>query len=423
MANRTTDCTILLVDDEEANLDLLEGCLRADGFHRLVRTSDAREAAPLFQAEQPDLVLLDLHMPFRDGFELLRHFGERTPDGDYLPVLVLTADITPDAKRRALSGGARDFLTKPFDLVEVSLRVRNLLETRLLHLHQREQRERAEGLAAENARLFAGAQEATRARDRMLSVVAHDLRNPLALVAMNAEMLDELLSPRASAYQREMVQIIQHATDRMQRLIEDLLDVSRLEHGTFTLHRSPTRPAELLAETEQMLRSTAQAQDVVLEVRCDDGLPPADVDGARLLQVLSNLGSNALKFSRPGGRVVITCECSGEELHFAVVDSGQGIPAAEIPHLFRAFWQARQGDPRGVGLGLWIAHSIVEAHAGRIWVESVENEGSTFHFSVPIAESRVETPAVPAPDLSALVMDLPADVTFQREMGQVTHAQ
>jgi signal transduction histidine kinase len=411
-----------MIDDEEANLDLLEACLRVEGYQNLVRTSDAREAVPLFEAEQPDLVLLDLHMPFLDGFELLRLIGAQIRDGDYLPVLVLTADITADAKERALSGGARDFLTKPFDLVEVSLRVHNLLETRLLHLRQRKLRERAEALAAENARLFAGAQQATHARDRMLSVVAHDLRNPLALVAMNAEMLEELLSPRASAYQREMVQIIQQATDRMQRLTEDLLDVSRLEHGTFSLNRSPTDPADLVAETEQLLRPSAAAERVTLAVRCADGIAPVDVDGARLVQVLSNLGANALKFTPPGGTVTLSCEAADGEIHFAVEDTGQGIPASQLPHLFRAFWQAEDGDRRGVGLGLWIAHSIVEAHGGMIWVESVQEEGSTFRFSVPAAVSPRESPAVTDPLPDAQLVHLPAELTIRDEMGQVTHA-
>jgi signal transduction histidine kinase len=416
MAREPTDCTILMIDDEEANLDLLEACLLADGYHRLARTSDPREVAGLLQSTQPDLVLLDLHMPYLDGFELLAMIRARTSEDDYFPVLVLTADITADAKERALSGGARDFLTKPFDLVEVALRVRNLREARLLHRHQREERERAEALAAENARLFAGAQEAMRARDRMLSVVAHDLRNPLALVAMNAEMLDELLSPRADGYQREMVQIIQQATTRMQRLIEDLLDFSRLEHGSFSLHRSPVKPAVLLREAGQLLRSAAMAREVGLEVVCAHDLPAAIVDGARLLQVLSNLGSNAVKFTPAGGRVTVACTVSGGELHLSVTDTGPGIPPEQIHHLFRPFWQAQEGDRRGVGLGLWIAHSIVEAHGGRIWVDSTIGAGSTFHVVVPL-----EGPRSDILRDGELIVELPADLEFRREMGQVTH--
>jgi signal transduction histidine kinase len=387
MEHPTTGCTILMVDDEEANLDLLEAFLLAEGYASLVRTSDSREAIPLFEAHAPDLLLLDLHMPYRDGLAVLRDLRERTPEDDYLPVLVLTADITPEAKERALSGGARDFLTKPFDAVEVLLRVRNLLQTRLLHRTQRAARERAEALAAENARLFAGAQQATRARDRMLSVVAHDLRNPLALVAMHAEMMLELLPPDADRYQREALEVMCQATDRMQRLIEDLLEVSRFEQGTFSLQLAEHPVEELFAEAEQLLRPAAEAGGIDLRFAAAAGLPPLRVDGARVIQVISNLIGNAIKFTPEAGRVSVACDAAGEYLEVSVVDTGPGIPVDELPHIFGAFWQADDADRRGVGLGLWIARSIVEAHGGRIRVDSREGQGTRFGFTLPHATS------------------------------------
>jgi signal transduction histidine kinase len=390
MAADPRDCTILMVDDEAANLDLLEAILGGEGYRSLVRTTDAREAVPLFDAHTPDLVLLDLHMPHLDGFAVLRGLRERTPPDDYRPVLVLTADATAAAKERGLSGGARDFLTKPFDLTEVLLRVHNLLETRMLHRSQREARERAEALAAENARLFAEAREATRARDRMLSVVAHDLRNPLALVAMNAEMLAETLPPRADPYQKETIHIVQQAAERMQRLVEDLLDVSRIEHGTFALRRSAIAPAALLAEAERMLRPLAAAHGVTLEFAAPGSPPAIEADGERLLQVLSNLIGNAVKFTPSGGRVRVLAGAAGGGLQVSVADTGPGIPAEQLPHVFGAFRQAHAGDHRGVGLGLWIAQSIVAAHGGTLWVDSREGEGSTFHFTVPAAPAEAE---------------------------------
>ncbi|HZG43182.1 MAG TPA: response regulator, partial [Longimicrobium sp.] len=144
----TTACTILLVDDEEANLDLLEIVLKPKGYRSLVRVSDAREAVRTFQSARPDLVLLDLHMPHRGGFEVLADLQALVPDDEYLPVIVLTADITAEARERALASGARDFVTKPFDRTEVLLRVRNLLHTRLLYARERRAREAAEGAAA-----------------------------------------------------------------------------------------------------------------------------------------------------------------------------------------------------------------------------------------------------------------------------------
>jgi signal transduction histidine kinase len=299
-------------------------------------------------------------------------------------VLVLTADITPEAKERALSGGARDFLTKPLDVVEVLLRVHNLLEARLLHRHQREARERAEALAAENARLFEQAQQATLARDRMLSVVAHDLRNPLAVIAMNAEMMRELLPPESGPYQqRETLDVICQASERMQRLVEDLLDVSRIEHGTFTLQIGDHGVAGLLAEAERLLRPAAERAGVALHFAVPATLPPLRVDGARVIQVLSNLVGNAVKFTPAGGRVGVTCAETGGWVEVTVEDNGPGIPADQMPHIFGAFWQAREADRRGIGLGLWIARSFVEAHGGTIRVDSVEGEGTVFLFTLP----------------------------------------
>src|SRR5690606_22761450 len=135
---------VLVIDDEEANLDLLEGLLQGEGCHRIVCVSDARRATREFEACRPDLVLLDLHMPFVTGYEVLEEIRKRVASDDYLPVLVLTADVTVEARDRALSRGAGDFVTRPFDAVEVLLRVGNLLEARRLHQAQRAARRRAE---------------------------------------------------------------------------------------------------------------------------------------------------------------------------------------------------------------------------------------------------------------------------------------
>lgn len=357
MTDAVAGCTLLLVDDEEANLDVLEGCLRAEGFERLVRTMDPREVPALLAAHRPDLVLLDLHMPHKSGFVVLREIRELTPPGDYLPVLVLTADATPEAKERALSGGARDFLTKPFDVVEVGLRVRNLLETRLLY----------------------------RTRDRVLSIVAHDLRNPLASIAMNAEMLRELLPPRAGAHRRAALESIEKAASRMHRLVEDLLEVSRFEQGAPALCAEPVAPATIFDEAGRLLQPLATARRIQLTFHAAASAPAVRADCARIVQVLSNLVGNALKFTPEGGCVAVRARAVGAEVVVSVADTGPGIPPDELPHLFKAFWQGVPGDGRGVGLGLVIARTLVQAHGGRIWVESTAGEGSEFAFTLPAA--------------------------------------
>ncbi len=556
------DAVILIVDDEEANTDLLESFLADEGYRALASTTDARRAVSLFEELRPDLVLLDLHMPHLDGFAVMRELGERIPPGGYVPILVLTADITPEARERALAGGARDFLTKPLEITEVVLRIRNLLETRLLYLAQQEARERAEAearraellseasrvlgasfdrgtalaglarlvvprladycvvdlaeadgrvvrvgaahadpakegllcravqllggavprghravrgltegqfvlvtdvsealadgaveepdrealrelgprslvsvplvlagevvgalslvaaesgrrygpddlgvaeelarrvsLAMEHAQLFAEAQQATRARDEILAVVAHDLRNPLGTIHMSVSLvMDALEDPR----HRRHLEIAKRSADRMNGLIQDLMEVTRIESGKLKLELRPEAVPPLLAEAASMLAPLAAARSISLEREVHPDVPRVRMDPPRVLQVISNLVGNAVKFTPEGGRIVLRCEPARDGVRFAVADTGPGISPEQLPHVFGRFWQAAGSDRRGIGLGLSIARGIVEAHGGRIWVESVPGEGSTFYFTLPLAEE--ETARI---DLGALAV-------------------
>jgi signal transduction histidine kinase len=364
------ECTLLLVDDEAPNLELLEEFLGGQGLGRLVRTTDAREAIPLFDAHTPDIVLLDLHMPHVSGFEVMQQIRARTRADDFVPILVLTADASRSTRARALADGANDFLTKPLDAIEVRLRVRNLLNTRLLHLEQRRAREAAEA--------------ATAARDRVLSVVAHDLRNPLAAIAMDAEMVRYLLSRTEHPEQYDGLARIEQVAHRMHGMIEDLLDVSRLERGTFAVRPSPTQPRDVLAEAEGMLHPLARAKGVALVFEGPDELPTIAADSGRVMQVLSNLVGNALDFTPAGGCVRVTWEPEETCLIVRVADTGTGIPAEQLPLVFAEFWQGTSARRRsGVGLGLVITRAIVEAHGGRIGVESSVGAGTTVTFTLP----------------------------------------
>jgi signal transduction histidine kinase len=367
-----SECTLLLVDDEPANLELLEVFLAQEGLGRLVSTSDAREALPLFDANAPDLVLLDLNMPHVSGFEVMQGIRARTTAADFIPILVLTADASRAVRARALSEGANDFLTKPLDAVEVRLRVRNLLNTRLLHLEQR--------------RALEAAEAATAARDRVLSVVAHDLRNPLAAISMDAEMVRYMLSEEEHPAQHQGVGRIERTAQRMHGMIEDLLDVSRLERGTFAVRPVPAAPRDILAEAEAMLQPLARAQNVRLDFEGPGDLPSIPMDGARVLQVLSNLVGNALKFTREGGSVRVTWSVDAAALTLRVADTGVGIPPSQLPRVFGEFWQGTSAHRRsGIGLGLVIARAIVEAHGGKIDIQSTVGVGTTVTFWLPLA--------------------------------------
>lgn len=504
MVRSPAECTLLVVDDEEANLELIREFLEPEGFGRVELERDPRRALDRFHDLRPDLVLLDLHMPHLGGFEILDELGKVVEADDFVPVLVLTADVSPRARARALSGGAHDFLTKPLDALEVRLRVRNLVRTRLLHQEQRRARGQAEeeasratllaeasrvlgtsldtgttlgqlarlmvprwtdacavltsdggvweagaatapddpgddatgdrhrltvpletggrqrgelrlrrnpdrppftagdrelalevahraALALENARHLAEAHHATAARDQLLSAVAHDLRNPLSAIIMDAEMLRNLLPAEAHPAEQRVLGHIERVGARMHHLIGDLLEVSRAERGAFSVEPDEVQPLELMDEARELLEPMAASRGVSLIFEGPATSPPLHADSARLLQVLSNLVGNALDFTPSPGPVQVRWSDTPGSWRVTVSDTGPGIAPEDLPHVFRPYWQGSgrpHGGRRGLGLGLVIARAIVEGHGGRIWVESDAGAGTTVHLAIPRSGDR-----------------------------------
>jgi signal transduction histidine kinase len=237
-------------------------------------------------------------------------------------------------------------------------------------------------VAIENARLYRASVEATQRRDQVLGVVAHDLRNPLAAILM-----------KTSARSRTPNEVIHRAAKRMNRLIEDLLDVSLIEMGQLSIQGAPLSGGELVVEAVETQKMLATSSSV--ELRLDVGEDVAEVWGQhdRLLQVFENLIGNAIKFTAAGGWITVGAASNDQEVVFWVADSGVGIEAGDLPHVFDRFWQATRGDRRGAGLGLPITKGIVEAHGGHVWVESTLGQGSTFFFSIPSAHPIADQPS------------------------------
>jgi len=243
---------------------------------------------------------------------------------------------------------------------------------------------RRAAIVVEHARLFHEAQQATRARDDVLAVVAHDLRNPLNTVTMAIGLMLEN-TPVERTQERRQVEIVRRAADRMNRMIQDLLDVKRMESGRLAIDLRPEDVDVIINDMIEMLRPLAVGSSITLEASIPEGLPPVLADSARIQQVLSNLVGNAVKFTPRDGRITVCAEQTEGEIRFGVIDTGPGIPPEQVPHIFGQFWQASSSDRRGIGLGLAIAKGIVEAHKGTIWVESQVGTGSTFYFTLPTA--------------------------------------
>ena len=222
------------------------------------------------------------------------------------------------------------------------------------------------------------AEHATRLRDELLAVVAHDLRSPLNTIALTVQAL----LAESRGHPERALEVIQRSADTMQHLISDLLDLS-LRSGRFNVKRSRLDLDALCHETMELFSAEAENRGIELSCRIDAGLPPVRGDARRVVQLLSNLIGNALKFTDRPGEVVLGAKRCDEGVLLSVDDTGQGISREHLPHLFEPEWRGGADSGSGTGLGLSIARSIVEAHGGRIWADSRPGQGTTVNFVLP----------------------------------------
>lgn len=242
-------------------------------------------------------------------------------------------------------------------------------------------------LAVDHALLFKAAQDAARTREQMMAVVSHDLRNPLATIQMAVSFMLEEMVPDDAAREpeRKQLQAIHRSAERMYRLIQDLLNVAAIEAGQLAVTRTALRVDVIVTDALELLRPLAAAKRITLETDLPPALPSVAADRERLLQVFSNLGGNAIKFTPENGRIEIRAAARDTTVEFTVRDTGPGITSEDLPHIFDRFWQGRKTARAGVGLGLAIAKGIVESHGGAIRVESEPGRGSCFAFTLPVA--------------------------------------
>jgi signal transduction histidine kinase len=237
-------------------------------------------------------------------------------------------------------------------------------------------------LAIDNAWLYLDSQQAVHAREEVLAIVSHDLRNPLNAITLGTSLLKT--SESLNDDDREQLEAIELSARRMNRLIADLLDVTRLEGGK----QLPIEPEKvdvpsLFDEAYELFKAQAAAGSITLQIQVAEGTPPVHADRHRVMQVLSNLIGNSLKFTPPHGVIAVAATPRARFVLFTVRDTGPGIPPENLGDIFHPYWQAKRAERLGAGLGLPIAKGIVEAHGGEIWVESQPGEGTTFYFTLP----------------------------------------
>lgn len=372
---------LLIVDDDAANRDVLSRRLQQQG-HVVTTASSGRDALALMSAAAYDVVLLDIMMPDMDGYEVLRHIKS---DGrlQHIPVIMISALSEVQSVVRCIDAGAEDYLAKPFDPVLLRARIGASLE-------KKRARDRETALYAQLQENYKRLQELEKLRDDMRNMIVHDLRTPLTAVIVGVEMLGKHGTLTDS--QREMMTIATRGGATLLGMINDLLDVEKMESGAATLHYEELSAATLVAGALAQVASLAEMQGTALVTEVADGLPLFQGDANKLSRTIVNLVANAIKFTG-AGTVTISVSPQPESLRFAVRDTGPGIPAEAFGRIFEKFGQLDARNKVGTGLGLAFCKLAVEAHGGSIHVESTPGEGSTFSLTIPLhpASQRIQS--------------------------------
>ncbi|MBK9356064.1 MAG: response regulator [Bacteroidales bacterium] len=391
------NANILIVDDQKVNIDILEGFLDIQGYTNLCSVTDPREVMNQYNSFHPDLILLDLSMPFLNGFEVMEQLRSVVPDDDYLPVLVLTADAQIEVRQAALSSGASDFLTKPFDLIEVGLRIKNLLKTRYLH-QQIENRnwilevkvsERTAELEKMNMELTKArdlAQAGDRLKTAFIQNISHEVRTPLnGILGFSNLLLDAGISDEEKT---SFIPLLQASSDRLIKTISDYMDISLIMSDNIELNVRGSLCRTGVNGIGKRYKSLSAARNLELSTafpeECREIRIQTDPDLFR--KIISHLIDNAIKFTQQGS-IVIGYSIKSDVVEVYVQDSGIGVENDIQEKIFGCFMQGSDSSTRnyeGNGLGLSISSGFLRLLGSEIHLESKKGSGSTFSFCLPL---------------------------------------
>ncbi len=382
---------ILVVDDVADNVKLLEIYLEDHGY-KVVSTNEGIKALELAASEMPDVILLDVMMPVMNGFEVCQRLKEIPTLAD-IPVILVTAKNDDNDVIRGLECGAHDYVSKPFNVavlvarIEAALRAKKMQDsTRRLNLRLKAVNElideRNQQLAAINQTAY-----------EFVNNVSHDFRTPLSAIKEFAAIVSDGLAGPVTEDQKEHLGIISDCVVDLTSMVNDMLDLSKLEAGRLTVRRTVCTIAEILERVRPLLERKAVARRVYLTITRPEVLPDVYCDAQKIGRVIVNLVVNAIKFVGVGGHVCVDAERDDAESQVVirVTDDGRGIEPDKLQVIFEKFQQVGtnvRASTEGVGLGLNIAKELVALNLGRLSVTSEVGQGSTFSFAVPMADFR-----------------------------------
>ncbi len=397
---------ILIIDDELSNVRLLERILKRANCHHLISTTDSREALASFRQHEPDLVLTDWMMPHFNGLAVLEQLRDHHGSDDYLPIVVLTADITSETKRRALAAGATDFLTKPFDQLEVLLRIGNLLQSRAAHLKIQEQNatlemhvrkrtidlEKALAELKETQRQVAQ-QERLAALGTMAGGIAHDFNNALSVIMGFSEILltdsdNGLTKERAAQPLNTILTAAKDASKIVGRLREFYRSDEEDEVHLPVDFNELLEQAVFLTKPRWETQSRAAGRPIFAEADFGE-IGFISGDPAALREALTNLIFNAVDAMPEGGTITLRTLVKENEVVVEISDTGTGMSDEVRERCLEPFFTTK--GEKGTGLGLSMVFGIVQRHAGSVEVESAPGRGTTFKLRFPSAEGPTDT--------------------------------
>lgn len=387
---------ILIVDDKEANVDILVGLLEMQGYTNIKTTTDPRLVQGLFSSFKPDILLLDLLMPHLNGFEVMEELRGMIPQGTYFPILVLTADMTTETKQRALSAGANDFLVKPFDLIEAGLRIRILLEARYMHQQLENQNhileekviERTIEVEKKNLELVA-AKEKAEASDRLKTAfmqnISHEVRTPLnGILGFGAFLTEPDLT---DAEKTQFLSLLKASSERLVNTITDYMDISLIVSGSIEVNRKAVIINKVLINLKDNFQSFCEIKKLgfSLSIPAETEDFSIQTDPELFRKIIYHLLDNAVKFTQKGG-ITLGYSVHTENIDFFIRDTGIGIEKEAQERIFESFMQENIANTRGhegSGLGLSIIKGLTKLLGGEISLESEKGEGTTVLFSLP----------------------------------------
>ncbi|RIK20465.1 MAG: hypothetical protein DCC52_14605, partial [Chloroflexi bacterium] len=392
MRNEPSRGTVLIIDDTPLNQEILAEILGNEGY-TLHFAADGETGLQRAAELKPDLTLLDLVLPGIMGTDVLDILKREQPDTN---VILTTAYGSEETAIKALRLGVNDYIInkRPFDADEVREVVkRSVNEARLRRENQRLQRELAfkntqlEQNYAELQSAYARLQELDKAKASFFSMVSHDLRHPIAVAKGYLELIRTGSAPLDDET-RGYIQVAEQEMRYIAEMVDDVLDLSRMDAGSYRVETQPTAVSFLLNQARLAFRAQAAQRNLTLHVEPADDLPLVLADSLRMGQVMANLLENALKFTPVGGSITLAAREINQGVEITVSDTGVGIAPGEHEKIFERFYRIKSGEQledKGSGLGLAICHEIVRLHGGRIWAESEPGRGATFHLTLQIA--------------------------------------